>query len=102
MCLKDDVHDLVFGVRVHVCSDELSEDVAENASVHEVGNLWVSVQTALHLEGDSVGGRHCDALADGHLFAKVKGECFLTAEAKRLSVGSINVLERQDTHAEQV
>jgi len=32
------------------CSEELSEDVAKDASVHEVGNFGVRIKTALYFE----------------------------------------------------
>ena len=83
-------------------SHELSEHVAQNATIHEVGHFWVRVQAALHLEGGAVRGTHSDGLADGHLLAQIEREGLLAGQTERLGRGSILVLQGQDAHAEQV
>jgi len=84
------------------CSKELSEDVAQNATVHKVGNFGVCVQSADNLEGLAGISVHSDHLSDTHYFTKVESERLLACEAEALGIFTSQKLERKDSHAEQV
>merc|ERR1719464_509548 len=86
-----------------VSSDKLSEHVSENSSVHEVGNFWISVESALGLERLSGRGGHSDFLADREVITtEVESESFFASQTERIRAFTIEELEWDNTHAEEV
>merc|ERR1719464_593836 len=86
-----------------VSSDKLSEHVSENATVHEVGDFWVSVESALGLERLPGRGGHSDFLADREVItAEIESESFFTGQAESIRAFTIEELEWNDTHSEEV
>ena len=91
---------LYFTRLVSSCSEELSEDVSKDASVHVVGYLRLSVKSAQDIERYFGIGGDLDDLADANSLTDDKVEGLLTGEAKRVSVLSILELKWEDSHTE--
>lgn len=102
---------LTFGFAQQMCvclclsriSHELAEDVLQDASVLEEGDLGVSIQAALHREGLSTVGRHIHILVHSKVSAvDLDVELFRSAQSKGVSRFATLELEGQNSHANKV